>query len=172
MKIEDELHFTKSCSTPSGGCPPKVRLTKDYDINTLIGRLQEKDISIDRLSSRRVIGYEMATLSIPLNSSPDNSLVVGYSLKSGNLEIELKDYSNRTSEHAPGSRTFGGSVTHVNGVVGSIKFNGTYEEGKIVETAKKVLGDYHYDRSERDEALVHLGEKLSNILDGRIKLSD
>lgn len=143
MKIEDELYLIDRNMVPAGS-PVSSRSIRDNNVMDLIDRLKENGIEINPADSEQDIEYKVLETekktTVPLQASfKDSVLVVGYHLRNGRLEIGLRDYHKSSGT---GGR-IGGTVHRQDGIQCSLMFDGTYEEGNQLETAKKVLKEFY-----------------------------
>ena len=143
MKIEDELYLIDKNTVPAG-FSVSSRSIRDRNVRDLIGILNRNRIKINLADSEqdiiyRVLGIEKRS-TVPLQTSFEGSVaVVGYNLRNLSLEIGLRDYHERSG----GNGRLGGTVHREDGILCSFKFEGTYEEGNKLETAKKVLKEFY-----------------------------
>jgi hypothetical protein len=150
MKFEDEIYVGKTEVVPAGSYNYKGFL-KNYNIGNLIDKLNEKEIGIIPEYCEQTIEYKLMNEKkktiVPLQAYfTEDVQVLGYNLRSENLEIELNNYfeTSKSMDYKGDSKFIklsGGPRFVKVGVSCSIKLEGNYEEGKKVEIVKNVLKD-------------------------------
>ncbi len=140
-KIETIFRIVRSEYCSAGQEIDSVSIS-EKNIEELINKLENKEIRISREKSvKKVKGPEGY---IPFPAVLDQKLfpVEIYKLDSVNhrLTIEIKDYDNSSGFNP---ERIGGMYHKEAGVECIIRYEGTYEEGKVTETVRKILGEFY-----------------------------
>lgn len=141
MIIEDSISLTNHAMVRKGQITEIRKISaKDYNIRDLAKKLGEKGISTFLIDSKTIIGYNNETLSIPLFSKVDPTLIRGYIIKCGpihSLEITLENECKNSSTDEP------------YGILCKLKLEDFESNSDVVRSAeylasaKKIVSEYH-----------------------------
>ena len=138
---------------------------RDRPIEDLVDALREAGVEIEPTSSLKTVGYgrghgdDEGMSNVPLLtplSALEEGLTEGthvavekYILRGGGLTLEL--YEHRSSSGFARDR-IGGSGSMVAGVKCKVTFEGTYEEGAVIEKAREVMRKFYVTKTEKQIA--------------------
>lgn len=141
MKLEENFKLTLS-SLHAEDPDFNPTYVRDLNMPALLKRLKNKDIEINKDFSKKLIDYHDNQMEVDYAETlGSGAKILGYKLKSGNLEIEIKNHEDLQNMN-PGA--MGAPVRGEAGLECTITLQGSYKEGEIVEIAKKVVSEYYW----------------------------